>query len=200
MRIFVAGASGVIGVRLVPLLVAAGHVVAGMTRTPGKAGLLERLGAEPVVCDAFDAPALAGAVRRFRPGAVIHQLTDLPDDRARLAGHAAANSRIRREGTRNLLAAAREAGAGSFLAQSVAWELPGEGGQAVADLERMVLDAGGVVLRYGAFYGPGTYHEAEPPPEPRIQIDEAARRTLAALGAPPGVIITVTEAPSPPAA
>lgn len=79
MRIFLAGASGVIGVRLVALLVEAGHTVAGMTRSPDKAGDLHALGAEPVLCDVFDVPALTEAVRSFAPEAVIHQLTDLPD-------------------------------------------------------------------------------------------------------------------------
>ena len=126
MRIFLAGATGVIGVRLVPLLVDAGHDVAGMTRSPGKAGLLEELGAEPVVCDVFEAEGLREAVTAFRPSVVMHQLTDLPDDPARIAETAAVNARIRREGTSNLLAAARAAGAPEFIAQSVAWQLSGE--------------------------------------------------------------------------
>lgn len=189
MRIFVAGASGVLGVRLVPLLVAGGHEVAGMTRSPAKASPLAGLGAEPVVCDVFDADALREAVVAFRPDALIHQLTALPDDPARVPEFAAANNRIRRKGTRNLLAAASVAGTSTFVAQSVAWALPGEGGAAAADLERAVLDAGGVVVRYGRFYGPGTYHEGEPPEPPRIHIDEAARRTPAALGAPSGILV-----------
>src|SRR6201994_3482074 len=99
MRIFVAGASGVIGVRLLPLLVADGHVGAAMTRSPGKAALLAALGAEPVVCDVFDAAGLAVAVARFRPGLVMHQLTDLPDDAADIARLGGRNDRIRTEGT-----------------------------------------------------------------------------------------------------
>ena len=109
MRIFIAGASGVIGVRLVALLVEAGHVVAAMTRSPGKTGPLRELGAQPVVCDVFDADALMRAVSRFGPDVVFHQLTDLPDqagDRARLSD---INDRMRTEGTRNLLAAAAAA-------------------------------------------------------------------------------------------
>jgi nucleoside-diphosphate-sugar epimerase len=187
VRIFVAGASGVIGIRLVPLLVAAGHEVAAMTRTPAKADSLRALGAEPVVCDVFDSDALRGVVAAFAPDLVVHQLTDLPDDPRRLGEHAAGNARIRREGTRNLL----EAAAGArVLAQSVAFPLEGDAGAAVAEHERLVLAAGGVILRYGQLYGPGTFYEAAPPP-PRVHVDEAARRTLEALAAPSGVLTIV---------
>jgi len=190
VRIFLAGASGVLGLRLVPLLVAKGHVVAGMTRSPGKVERLRALGAEPVVCDVYDAAALREAVTAFRPELVMHQLTDLPDDEASLANAGDANARMRREGTGNLLAAAEGAGVPRFLAQSVAWELTGAGGAAKEELERAVLGFGGVVLRYGRFYGSGTYH-AEPPDPPRIQIDEAARRTAALLDAPSGIVEVV---------
>jgi nucleoside-diphosphate-sugar epimerase len=98
MRIFLAGASGVIGVRLLPLLVAAGYEVAGMTRSPGKLGGLKALGAEPILCDVYDADELRAAVVRFRPDAVMHQLTDLPDDAANLPDSCARNDRMRREG------------------------------------------------------------------------------------------------------
>lgn len=191
MRIFLAGASGVIGRRLLPLLVNSGHQVAGTTRSTGKVEELRGLGAEPVVLDVYDAAALAEAVVAFGPELVMHQLTDLPDDVAQLDGSRAANSRMRLEGTDNLLAAARAAGAARFLAQSVAWEIPGEGAKAVAHLEEAVLGFGGVVLRYGQFYGPGTYHEGEPPPQPRIEIEAAARRTADALEAPSGVLTIV---------
>ena len=168
-----AGASGVIGVRVVPLLRGAGHQVAGMTRTPEKADLLEDLGAEPVVCDVFEAEALLEAVTAFGPDAVMHQVTDLPDDPQRIAATEATNARIRREGTRNLLSAARAAGSAQFLAQSVAWHLRGEGGESIAEHERLVLASGGVVLRYGRLYGPGTYFERELPEHPPIHVDEA---------------------------
>ena len=193
MRVFLAGGSGVIGVRLIPLLVGAGHVVAGMTRSAGKADALRSLGAEPVVCDVFDPASLREAMLAFRPDIVLHQLTDLPDDRARIPELGAANNRMRREGTANLLAAARAAAAHRLIAQSVAWTLPGDGGAAVMDLERQVLSTGGVILRYGQFYGPGTYFGSNPPPPPRIRVDEAAARTLAALDAPRGVITIVEE-------
>ncbi|HEY7076206.1 MAG TPA: NAD-dependent epimerase/dehydratase family protein [Solirubrobacteraceae bacterium] len=193
MRIFIAGATGAIGVPLVRRLVAGGHTVAGMTRSESKAGALRALGAEPVVCDVFDLSALTAAVTGFGPDAVIHQLTDLPDRAADIPARAAANSRIRREGTRNLLAAARAAGAPRFLAQSVAWELPGDGGAAVREHERAVLDAGGVVLRYGRFYGPGTYHPDDVAEPPAVHVEEAARRTADALEAPSGVITVVSD-------
>src|ERR687887_587687 len=151
LRVFVAGASGVIGVRLVPQLVVAGHEVAGMTRSPAKVELLRGLGAEPVVCDAFDAHALREAVGAFQPEVVVNELTDLPDQPAATND---ANARMRREGTRNLLAAAKEAGASRFVAQSIAWPLPGDAGAAVSELERLVLPADGVVLRYGRLYAP----------------------------------------------
>ena len=193
MRIFVAGASGVLGTRLVPMLHAQGHIVVGMTRSPGKRELLRSLGAEPVVVDVFDLRQLHAAMRAAAPDAIIDQLTDLPDEPDRILELARANNRIRREGTANILTAARELGVSRCLVQSVAWTLPGDGGQAVADLERMVLAFGGVVLRYGQFYGPGTYFGSNPPPPPRIRVDEAAARTMAALDAPPGVITIVEE-------
>jgi nucleoside-diphosphate-sugar epimerase len=192
MRIFLAGASGAIGRQLVPMLAEQGHEVAGMTRTPGKAEMLRELGAEPVVLDVYDSPALSEAAAAFGPDLVMHQLTDLPDDPARIAELGAANSRIRTEGTANLLAAARAAGARRFVAQSIAWQLPTErGAAAVAEHEAMVLDAGGVVVRYGRFYGPGTYHEHDRPEPPMIHVAEAARRTLTTLDAPAGVVTIV---------
>ena len=194
MRIFVAGATGLIGVRLVPLLVEAGHEVAGMTRSPEKAGSLRDLGAEPVICDVFDAEALAEAVEGFGPDSVFHQLTDLPDNVADMASFGARNDRIRGEGTRNLLAAAVAAGAEQFIAQSIAWDQSDDARRAVtAGHERTVLEAGGVVIRYGQFWGPGTYYETAPPARPRIHLDDAARMTLPSLDAPPGVTIVVDD-------
>jgi len=190
MRIFLAGASGAIGRQLVPLLVADGHVVAGTTRSESKARMLRELGAEPVVLDVYDAEALRDAVVAFGPDLVMHQLTDLPDDVAELAGSAAANARMREEGTTNLIAAARAAGAERFLAQSIAW-VPQGAPESRERHERQVLDYGGVVLRYGMFYGPGTYHEDGRPEDdgsPRIEVGEAARRTLEHLEAPSGVV------------
>lgn len=187
-----AGATGVIGSRLVPLLVRDGHTVAGMTRSEAKALVLVEQGASPVVVDVFERDRLIEAVRSIEPEVIIHQLTDLPDKASRIGEFAARNARIRREGTANLLAAAEQADTARFLAQSVAWQLDGDGGEAVAYLEAAVLDFGGTVLRYGQLYGPGTFHEAKPPPPPRIHVDEAARRTLTALEAGPG-ILEITE-------
>jgi len=189
MRIFIAGASGVIGVRLVPLLVADGHAAAGMTRSPDKAGQLRDLGADPVICDVFDRDALIRAVAAFRPDVVFHQLTDLPDREDEIAAYGDRNSRIRTEGTRNLIAAA---GTARVIAQSISWELP-ENRATTAEHERAVLQAGGVVIRYGQLYGPGTYFEAGPPEPPRIHVDDAARQTVPALGVPPGVTVVADD-------
>ena len=104
---------------------------------------------------------------------------------------AAAYSRVRREGTRNLIAAAQAAGTPRFLAQSVAFELAGGGAGAVRDHERAVLNVGGVVLRYGYFWGPGTYNEDAPGPAPAVHVAHASRRTVEALDAASGVITII---------
>jgi uncharacterized protein YbjT (DUF2867 family) len=194
MRIFLAGASGVIGVRLVPLLVAEGHEVAGMTRSESKVEFVRELGAEPVICDVYDRGALIDAVRAYKPEMVMHQLTDLPDQVDQIEAFRDRNNRIRTEGTRNLLDAREAAGAERFTAQSIAWRPPA-GGEAVEEHERMVLEAGGVVLEYGTLYGPGTYGGDRVPPPPRIHVDEAARRTVELLEAPSGVVV-IAEAES----
>ncbi|MDT7620993.1 MAG: hypothetical protein QOF99_1894 [Pseudonocardiales bacterium] len=191
MRIFLAGASGVLGQRLIPRLVQAGHVVGGMTRSVSKTELLGDLGAEPIVCDVFDREALILAVGGFKPDVVLNELTDLPDDVAKISEHAHLNARIRTEGNRNLIEAAGRSGSPKILAQSVAWQLPdGPDAQAVAELERSVLAEGGVVLSYEQFYGPDTYNEQQPE-EPRVHIDRAAERTVEALGEPTGVVLIV---------
>jgi uncharacterized protein YbjT (DUF2867 family) len=183
VRIFVAGATGAIGRPLVRLLLAAGHEVSGLTRDPAKAPTLPN----PVVCDVYDAELLRDAVAAFAPDVVVNELTDLPADPADITP--GANARIRTEGHRNLLAAA---GGAKVLAQSVAWPLEGEAGRAVEELERTTLQAGGVVLRYGRFYGPGTYSDdGSLPDPPRVHVTEAARRTVEALDAPSGVIEVV---------
>ncbi|MEV0589884.1 SDR family oxidoreductase [Nonomuraea cavernae] len=190
MKIFLAGASGVIGQRLIPRLVRAGHVVGGMTRSPSKTALLARLGAEPIVCDVFDRDALIQAVRDFGPDVILNELTDLPDEVAKIGDHAELNARIRTEGNQNVIEAARQSGSPKILAQTVAWQLPdGPDARAAAELERSVLAEGGVVLSYGQFYGPGTYNEQRIPAEPRVQIDRAADRTVELLDAPSGVVV-----------
>jgi 2-alkyl-3-oxoalkanoate reductase len=183
MRVFVAGATGVIGRPLVRKLVAAGHEVTGMTRSDRRAEAVRAAGARPVVCDVFDADAVRSAVREAGAEAVVHELTALPDrlDYRDEQLYSATN-RLRAEGTDILLAAAREAGARRFVCQSIAFayapggepvkteeaplmeNLPGnfgEGVRAIAEMERKVVGAEGLeglVLRYGFLYGPGTYY------------------------------------------
>jgi nucleoside-diphosphate-sugar epimerase len=179
MRVFVAGATGVIGRSLVPLLVQEGHEVTGLTRREERADLIRELGAEPAIADAFDPDGLRDAVVAARPEVVVHELTDIPRsvDPKSFAEQFERNNRLRREGTRNLLAAARAAGATRFLAESVAFAYQPVGDWvkdenaplalgspppmdeiigALASLESQVLEAGGTVLRYGFIYGPGT--------------------------------------------
>jgi nucleoside-diphosphate-sugar epimerase len=194
MRIYFAGASGVIGSRLVPLLLGAGHTVGAMTRTAEKANRLAAVGAEPIVCDVFDRQALTSAVRSFSPDLLLHELTDLPDDLESLPEDSQLNARIRRDGTRNLLDALEGLGQTKIVAQSVAWTMrPGQEADAVSSLEDAVLAANGVVLRYGFLYGPGTYFEGDLPPAPRVHIDTAAARTLDALDAPSGILTIVDD-------
>jgi nucleoside-diphosphate-sugar epimerase len=192
MRIFLAGATGLIGVRLVQLMLAEGHVVAGMTRTTGKLGGLRSAGATPVLCDVFDEKSLAAAVKDFRPDLLVHQVTDLPDRIEDLDEFLPRNNRVRSDGTRNLLAAAKAAKTSRFLAQSIAWRTGPGTGPILDAHEDAVISAGGIVLRYGLFYGPGTFFETDPPPAPRIHVDEAARLTMPFLAGSSG-IFTITD-------
>jgi nucleoside-diphosphate-sugar epimerase len=189
VRLFVAGATGVLGRALVPLLVGAGHDVTGTTRFAEKTAAIEELGATPVVVDAYDADALRDAVAAARPEIVLHLLTDLT------AQDFAANARLRREATPNLVDAALAAGARRLLAESIAFATNPEGDAAVAELERLVTQTPpleGVVFRYGRLYGPGTWFETELPESPRVSVEAAAHATLAALEhAPRGVIEVV---------
>jgi len=197
MRIFLAGATGLIGVRLLPLMLAEGHVIAAMTRTQAKMAGLHADGVTPVLCDIFDQDALVAAVREFKPDVVVHQVTDLPDQIENLAEFLPRNDRVRSEGTRNLLAAARAANASGFVAQSIAWRSGPGTGPVIDAHENGVVAAGGTVLRYGLFYGPGTYFVNDPPPHPRIHVDNAARRTTPFLAGPRGIFsITEDEASS----
>jgi nucleoside-diphosphate-sugar epimerase len=189
-RVFLAGATGVIGTRLIPLLIEAGHTVGAMTRSASKADALARLGAEPITVDVFDRAALIDAARAFAPDIILNELTDLPDDVGAIGDHADRNARIRTEGNQNIIDAARASGSPKILAQSVAWQLPdGPDARAVRQLERTVLAEGGVVLSYGQFYGPGTYNDGTVPAEPRVQIDRAAERTVEVLDNPSGVVV-----------
>jgi 2-alkyl-3-oxoalkanoate reductase len=178
MRVFVIGASGAIGSRLVPQLIERGHEVIGSARSPEKAERLRRLGAESLVLDALDARAVREAIAAARPDAIVHQATALTglSDLKHFDRSFAQTNRLRTEGTDNLLAAAREAGVGKFVAQSFAscGRYAREGGpvkseddpldttpvpamretMAAADyLDKAVTGAGGVALRYGTFYG-----------------------------------------------
>lgn len=190
MKIFIAGATGVIGTRLVSQLVERGHEVDGMTRTQSKAATLEKLGARPVVADALDQSAVTRAIADAGPEVVVHQLTALSEIGASrdITRSFALTNRLRTEGTDHLLAASRAAGARRFVAQSYAgWAYaPGAGRildeetprvahppaafrelvEAIGHLERAVTTAPGIegiVLRYGNLYGPGTSMSVNPP-------------------------------------
>lgn len=240
MRVFVAGASGVVGRPTVRQLVAAGHEVVGMTRREKRAGEIREAGAEAVVCDVFDAEALRDAVVAARPEVVVHALTALPPKFDPKSDYLAATNKVRTEGTRNLVAAAKAAGARRIVAESVAFfyepegdwvkseeaplfrDPPGRfvaGCEALVSLESQVLEAGapeGVVLRFGWFYGPGTYYDrggsvAEEVTKRRypvigsgvgrfsfIHIEDAAAAYVAALDhGSPGVYNVVDDEPAP---
>jgi nucleoside-diphosphate-sugar epimerase len=188
MKVFVAGATGALGQRLVPQLVARGHEVIGMTQTPAKQDLLRVLGARPVVADALDADAVAHAVAEAEPDVIVHQLTALKGiDFRHIDRSFALTNRLRTEGTDHLLAAGRAIGVQRVVAQSYAgWPFARTDGavkseedaldpdppdalratlDAIRHVERAVtaIDWGeGVVLRYGGFYGPGTNLSSDP--------------------------------------
>jgi nucleoside-diphosphate-sugar epimerase len=177
MRVLVVGASGAIGTRLIPQLIARGHVVIGTHRSPGHAGRIKALGAEPVQMDLLDELAVRRAVLAAHPDAIIHQATALADMREfkNFDRGFAQTNRLRTEGTDTLLAAAREAKVKHFIAQSFASTLYERTGgpvkteddpldshparamretvAAMRYLDETVTKAGGIVLRYGGFYG-----------------------------------------------
>ncbi|NUW40906.1 NAD-dependent epimerase/dehydratase family protein [Nonomuraea rhodomycinica] len=176
MRVFVAGGAGVLGRRLVPRLVERGHEVTATTTSTAKLGLLEQWGAEAVVMDGLDARSVGEAVAHARPDVIVHQMTAISGkpDIKHFDRWFAVTNRLRTEGTDHLLAAAEATGVSHVVAQSYAswngirkggWvkteEDPldptstGQGAQAIRHLEDVVVKAGGAVLRYGAFYGPG---------------------------------------------
>ncbi len=201
MRVFVAGGSGVIGRRLVPQLVARGHQVTATTTSAGKLGLLERLGAEGVVMDGLDAASVGEAVAAAQPEVIVNQMTALsvahsgkPDPRKPDRFFAVTN-RLRSEGIDHLLAAAEAAGVSHVVAQGHAsmngirkggWvkteEDPlevVEGTKAINHLEDVVVRAGGAVLRYGGFYGPGAHDD---------QIRLVRKRLLPLIGGGTGYV------------
>jgi nucleoside-diphosphate-sugar epimerase len=202
MRIFLAGAGGVIGRSLTPLLVRAGHKVTGTTRSADKADAIAALGAAPVVVDVFDAQALKAAVAAATPDVVIHQLTDLAfaPGTPRYAEGLERNARLRIEGTRNLAAAAKAMGVTRFIAQSISFIYkPAPGLRVESDpldddaakaatvdgvriLEETTLAMPeGIVLRYGLLYGPGTWSPDKPIKPPSVHVDAAAQACLLAL-------------------
>ncbi len=206
MRVFLAGATGAIGAPLVRLLVDDSHQVTGMTRSPTKAAALRAAGAEPVIADALDADAVMSAVAEARADVLIHQLTAIPAriDPRKVTRDFALTDRLRTEGTRHLLAAARASAVSRIIAQSIAFAYaPGPAGTvhveddplianppgqfkrtaaAVAELERAVLGDGGLVLRYGYFYGPATAISAA-----GSIGEDVARRRLPIVGTGAGV-------------
>ncbi|MEH1841579.1 MAG: NAD(P)-dependent oxidoreductase [Nostoc sp.] len=182
MKIFVAGSTGAIGRPLIAQLLAKGHDVVALTRSPERARTLAEQGVEPAIADVFDADALIAAIVRVQPEVVIEQLTALPKTYTAESMSASApfNQRIRKEGGANVLAAAQAAGVRRHLRQSIAfWGVPGTGlaneatplafdaspavaadARTVTEIERHLLEAPNleaIVLRYGFFYGPGTW-------------------------------------------
>ncbi|WP_034092078.1 NAD-dependent epimerase/dehydratase family protein [Streptacidiphilus albus] len=227
MRIFIAGATGAIGSVLVPLLLDAGHTVTGSTRTEQGLAELAARGANGVRLDVFDRDAVAAAVAADAPDAVIHQLTALG------AGNPADNARIRIEGTRNLVDAAKRAGVRTMIAQSIAWAYePGQGpaGEAtpldtgapqprqttlggITALEGAVSEIDRhVILRFGAFYGPGTWYApgslmadrltggtlpANDAVSSFVHVRDAAQATVQALDWPSGPVNIADDHPAP---
>jgi len=227
LKIFLAGATGAIGRLLLPLLVEAGHDVAGTTRSEAKQAQIAAQGGRPVVVDVLDRDAVFAVLNAERPDVVIHQLTDL--SRRDFAG----NSRLRIEGTRHLVDAALAVGVQRMIAQSIAWVcVPGQGpatedepldldappprGETVAavhSLEQAVAEMPvGVVLRYGILYGPGTWYSRDGLTTDQIRrgeieasdavtsfthVEDAARAALLALDWPAGIYNIVDDAPAP---
>jgi nucleoside-diphosphate-sugar epimerase len=236
MRVFVAGATGVMGQRVLPALTAAGHEVVGMSRSAQKADALRASGVEAVVCDAYDAEGLKRAVADARPEAIVHLLTDLPADLdlRHFEREVASTGRLRSEGTRNLMAAATAAGVERIVVESIAFAYEPEGewskdesaplahrtlpfvADPLGDLERHTHEAGGIVLRYGYLYGPGTAFTSDGPWAANLRrrrapivgagtgvvsflhVDDAASATVAALerGSGPATFNVVDDEPA----
>ena len=203
--IFLAGATGVIGLRAARLLYEAGYSVYGTTRSESKSDALREAGAIPIVVDVFDRDALIAAMMSVRPSIVMHQLTDLSHfhDPAFELQMITANARIRSEGTNNLIAGALASGAERVITQSIAWayaagpephaegdplDINAAGVRAISvggvvALEDQVMNSPpleGVVLRYGRLYGPGTGKDL-PQPVPTVHVDAAAHASLLAI-------------------
>ncbi len=211
MKVFVTGASGALGKRLLPRLVADGHEVVGMVRSERKAPLVAELGARPAIADALDPDAVAAAVAAAEPEAIVHQATALAGrlDLRHFERSFALTNRLRAEGTDHLLAAARAVGTRRFLAQSFGgWPYAHEGGPAkdesapldpdppapfrttlaaIRHLEAAVTGAEwieGLALRYGGFYGPGTSLALDPDGE---HVEAVRKRQFPVVGSGEGV-------------
>ena len=207
MRVFVAGASGAVGRPLVAKLLAAGHEVTGMTRSEESAEHIRRAGANAAVADAFDADSVRDAMVGANTEVVVHQLTSLPDRmNFKDENLYTATNRVRTDGTRNLLDAARAAGARRFVCQSIAFayrtdgsrvkteddpildDAPGSfasGVRALREMESAVLGEDGIdglVLRYGFFYGPGTHYGSD-----GTILEDVRRRRMPVVGKGTGV-------------
>ncbi|MDC2865852.1 NAD-dependent epimerase/dehydratase family protein [Bacillus sp. BP-3] len=226
MKIFLAGATGVIGRSLIPLLVQEGHEVFGMIRDESHASTITKMGAKPVVADAFDRDAVFTALQNSQPDVVIHQLTSLSE------GSSVDNAKMRIEGTENLVEAAKSAGVRRIIAQSISWAYePGE----VPATEEELLDITAsfprkttiegimaleekvsqmpefVILRYGTLYGPGTWYATDGMIAEQVRrqemaatdgivsflhVDDAARAALLALEWPSGPVNIVDDYPA----
>jgi nucleoside-diphosphate-sugar epimerase len=176
MRIFVAGATGVIGRELLPML--ADHALVGMTRSRPR--IVRDLGAEPVLADVYDRDNVLAVVAASRPEVVVHLLTDLA------SRDFDANARIRRVGTRNLVDAAVAAGARRLVVESISFGASPDGMAAVAEMERIARGSGleALVVRLPRLFGPGTWHERPDEDVEFLHVRDAARRVRDAINAP----------------
>lgn len=241
MKFFIAGGTGVIGRPLTAKLLAEGHAIVALTRSPKQAPALKERGIEPAIADVFDPEAIKAVLSRAQPDVVIEQLTALPRTYTRESMSAAGplNTRIRLEGGANVLAAARAAGVRRYLRQSIAfWAAPGPGladeetplaldaspavagdARVVTELEdRLLGSAGieGIILRYGFFYGPGTWFNPDGDVAKQVRqqqfpivgdgegvwswlhIEDAAIATVAAAQhGKPGIYIIANDQPLP---
>lgn len=241
MKVFVAGATGAIGRPLITQLLAQGHDVVGLTRSSEKGRTLAEQGAEAAIADVSDADAIHTAISRAQPEVVIEQLTSLPKTYTPDSMKAAAepNNRLRREGGANMLAAAQVAGVRRYIVQSIAfWAAPGagladeatplaldaspmitDGTRTIADIEHRLLttrNLEGIVLRYGFFYGPGTWYAPDDDVAnqvrqqqfpiigkgegvwPWIHVEDAAIATVAAVDrGNPGIYLITDDQPLP---
>jgi 2-alkyl-3-oxoalkanoate reductase len=237
MKIFVAGATGAIGLPLVRVLCTLGHEVTGMTRGKRRIDSLRELGAEPIMADAFDPKAVRTAIQTVSPDVVIDQLTSLPANPADILKSIPDDTRLHREGGCNLLDAARELRVSRYILQSKGFYLDAPAGQLADETAKLRYDApgaigessrtmgtyedrvlaspslDGVVLRYGFFYGPGTWYRPDGGIADQarrgealvigegnavwsfVHIDDAVAATVASLTAEPGIYNIVDDDP-----